>query len=978
MGASNIKGITIEIDGNTSKLSSALRDVNQEARDTNKSLRDIEKSIKYNPKNTELLAQKQRELGNAVNNTREKLDYLKKAQSQMSDEFRSTEEGQRAYDNLTREIIATENQLKSLEKELKNANSEAYQFGEKMKSTGTKMQDMGKAFAPISAAAGATSLAGIKMATDFEDSLAKISTLLGDTGISADDLKGAIIQMSNESGKSVQDLGDAIYQALSSSVDPDKVIDFTKTASKLAVAGFTETSTAVDVLTTAINAYGLEAEDAGRISEYLVVAQNEGKTTVDELAQSMGKVIPTASNLNVGIDELSGAYAVLTKNGIRTNEAGTAINAMLNELGRSGSKTDKILREQTGKSFADLKAEGIPLGEVLQILSQYAEDNGVKMSDLFTNINAGKGAMSLMTGEGQQLNEVMDAIAGSAGIVDENFDKVKNTAGETLRDALNRLKNTILELGDTVMPIVADLAEKFNELTQRFSELSPEAKKVLMVFLLLTSAIAPLLIGLGKLIFFGGELIQFFSGAGAGATALSTATEFLGGKFTLLTGIVGAVIAIIILLITHWDEVKEVASNVGDFIVDKWTYVKEFFSTIWDGVKDAWSAFWDPLGNWFVEKWNNAINVLSPHLETMKNIFEVLWVSVQEVFKFAWELLTGILKSSWEFILDLAKFMWEAIKGAILIIWDPIKSKITTIWNAIKSFLESIWNAIKGVAENVFGAIKDKISQIWDSVKSFTTEKWNSIKGFLNPLWEGLRTTATNKFNSIKDTVSQKWDNIKSKTDSTWGSIKSNTQSSWNSIKSHIETPMNSAKNRVSSLADTMKSKLSGTWDNIRSLASSKWEAIKNAISRPMERARDAVSNAVNRMKSVLHVTLPTPRLKLPHPRVSGSFSLNPPRVPHFSIDWYKKGAIFTKPTLFDTPYGMKGVGEAGAEAVLPIEKLSGLMADAMRINEKQSGSGEILITGNTFNIREEQDIDKIARELYRLIETKKRGVGLG
>ena len=188
---------------------------------------------------------------------------------------------------------------------------------------------------------------------------------------------------------------------------------------------------------------------------------------------------------------------------------------------------------------------------------------------------------------------------------------------------------------------------------------------------------------------------------------------------------------------------------------------------------------------------------------------------------------------------------------------------------------------------------------------------------------------------------------------------------------------MNTAKNTTTNIANGIKNGVTGAWSGITTTVSNVWEGVKNSITGPIETARDIVRNAIESIKSYFNINLQFPHIKLPHFGISGGFSLDPPSVPHFTIDWYKKGAIFTKPTLFNTPFGMKGVGEAGAEAVLPIEKLSSIIAEALKENS-DTGVGGVTVTGNSFYVREESDIDKIARELYRLIESKKRGVGLG
>ena len=251
-------------------------------------------------------------------------------------------------------------------------------------------------------------IAATKMAVDYESSFAKVSTLLDKNVVDYDKYKNDIIEASSKSKVAVGEFSEAVYGSISAGVDQTKAIKFTTDAMKLAKGGFTDGAKAVDVMTTAINGYNLSTDDATKISDMLITTQNLGKTTVDELASSMGAVIPVASSVNFGIDELSASYAQLTKNGIATAESGTYLKSMLSELGKSGSLTDKALRELTGKGFADLKKEGKSTSEILNTLSSYAEKNGKTLKDMFGSVEAGSAAMVSAKGDGIEYNEMLD------------------------------------------------------------------------------------------------------------------------------------------------------------------------------------------------------------------------------------------------------------------------------------------------------------------------------------------------------------------------------------------------------------------------------------------------------------------------------------------------------------------------------------------------------------------------------------------
>ena len=359
-------------------------------------------------------------------------------------------------------------------------------------------------------------IAATKMAVDYESSFAKVSTLLDKNVVDYDKYKNDIIEASSKSKVAVGEFSEAVYGSISAGVDQTKAIKFTTDAMKLAKGGFTDGAKAVDVMTTAINGYNLSTDDATKISDMLITTQNLGKTTVDELASSMGAVIPVASSVNFGIDELSASYAQLTKNGIATAESGTYLKSMLSELGKSGSLTDKALRELTGKGFADLKKEGKSTSEILNTLSSYAEKNGKTLKDMFGSVEAGSAAMVSAKGDGIEYNEMLDAMQKSAGATQEAFDKMDATPAEQLKGALNELKNEAIKLGSKAIPIVTEAAKFISKLVDGFTSLSPGMQDSIIKFGLLAAAAGPVLKVGGGLVSTYGKLKPIISGLGTG------------------------------------------------------------------------------------------------------------------------------------------------------------------------------------------------------------------------------------------------------------------------------------------------------------------------------------------------------------------------------------------------------------------------------------------------------------------------------
>jgi TP901 family phage tail tape measure protein len=311
-------------------------------------------------------------------------------------------------------------------------------------------------------------------AAEFETQLAKVSTIADTSQASMDTLSSEITDLSMDTGQAVNDLTDATYQALSAGVETANAVSFAGTATELAVGGFTEAATAVDVLTTALNAYNLETDQATEIADMLVTTQNLGKTTVDELATSVGKVIPLASAYGVEMDNLSTAYAVMTANGIATAESTTYLKSMLTELGDSSSTVAGVLEEETGQSFAELTESGYSLGDVLEVLGDSVDGNTTKFNEMWSSTEAGVGALSLFNSGAERYNTVLNEMQDSAGATAAAYEAMTDTTEYTEQRLSIAAENLGISFGNVLNPALNDLREAGADVLNWMSEVVDE------------------------------------------------------------------------------------------------------------------------------------------------------------------------------------------------------------------------------------------------------------------------------------------------------------------------------------------------------------------------------------------------------------------------------------------------------------------------------------------------------------------------
>lgn len=502
-------------------------------------------------------------------------DSVDDLSSAIGDYEKATGQAADSAENLSEKTTETEKNLDEAAEAARKASEEVEKFGDKSEESGKqseesskKSRDGIKELQGVLASAGiAATLNEIKngffdcseAAAQFETSTAMVATIADTSQKSLSDISKEVRTYSNETGEAASDMAEATYQAISASFNTADAASFAGTATKLAVGGFTSATTAVDVLTTAINAYGLAASDATQLSDYLITTQNLGKTSVDQLAQSVGKVIPLASAYNVQMDNLSSAYAVLTANGIATAESGTYLKSMLNELGDTGSDVSEVLLNSTGKTFAQLMEQGYSLGDVMAMLGNAVDGDSTAFNALWSSTEAGIGALSLFNAGADKYNSVLDSMRTSAGATEKAYSTMADTTDKSKQRMENSFNNLKISVGDVLNPALTQVYEGFTSVFAGMSDFVDEHPAVV-------AAISAIAVGVGG-----------FTGALAAYNIATTAAKFVTEAFTATlaanpfvlaaAGIVAVTAAAVTLtgvLITQSDEYEGMTATCRD------------------------------------------------------------------------------------------------------------------------------------------------------------------------------------------------------------------------------------------------------------------------------------------------------------------------------------------------------------------------------------------------------------------------------
>lgn len=715
--ANRIQGITVEIGGDTTKLTTALKGVNSEIRNTQSQLRDVEKLLKLDPHNSELLAQKQRLLTDAIGETKDKLEALKSAQQQVQQQFERGEITKDQYDALQREIIETEGNLKDLEKQTKDTN---------------------------------TSLSG-----------------------------------------------------------------FTQAAEK--IGKFGDAGSALDVLTTIMNAYGLEASDVNRVSDVLIQTQNLGKTTVGELSSSMGKIIPTAKANGVALEQVAAGYALMTSNGVATAESTTYMNSMLNELGKSGTKVSDTLKEKTGKSFLELMQDGASLSDVLQIISDSAKEQGLAFGNLWGSAEAGKAGLILLGDSAETFNGALEQMQNSTGATETAFGEL-NTNSYTIQKAFNQLKNTAIEFGTAIMsvlaPILMALAEKIQAFTTWFSGLSDGTKKMIVIIAMVVAAVGPVLIIIGKIATGISAVMSLVGVIAPAISALIPVIASVGTPILAIIAVIVAVIAIGKLLVAHWDEIKAACIQI-------WNAVKEFFARLWEGIKQTASAAWTAISQFFATLWTGISTVAQTIWNGIAAFFSTLWEGIKTLFQTVLTVISTIVTTYFNIYKTIIITVLTVIQTVFTTVWNAIKTVVTTVVTAVQAFLTAAWTAIQTVISTVLNTIQSIVSTVWNGIRgvvstvmntvgSIISNVWNSVKDTVTTVLDAIKTAVTNIFNNIVSGISNAMSNVynavKNGFEQAVGYIKGLASSAWNWGVDIVNGIANGIRNAIGNVVDAVKS----------------------------------------------------------------------------------------------------------------------------------------------------------------------------
>ena len=855
--AGRIKGITVEIGGDTTKLSKALESVNKQIKNTQSQLKDVEKLLKLDPGNTELLAQKHKLLGDAVAQTKEKLETLKTAAEQANDALARGEISQEQYDALQREIIETEQDLKRLEEQA-NQSATALQkiaaTGEKLKTVGDNISGVGEKLMPVTAGVVALGTAAVKTASDFDSAMSQVAAVSGATGDELEALRDKAREMGSKTKFSASEAAEAMnYMAMAGWKTSD-MLSGIEGIMNLAAASGEDLATTSDIVTDALTAFGLTASDSAHFADVLAAASSNANTNVSMMGETFKYAAPIAGSLGFSVEDTAEAIGLMANAGIKSTQAGTSLRTIMTNL----TGEVKICGASIGEvTIATTNADG-SMRDLSDILADcrtafggLSESEKAAAAETLVGKNAMSGFLALMNAAPADIDKLSSAIAKCDGTSQSMADTMQDNLAGQLTILKSQLEELAISFGELLVPIIRSVVSAIQGFVDKLNSMDEGTRKFILTIAAVVAALGPVLIVVGKVISAVGTIMTVVPKIAGVINTVKTAFAALNAVMLAnpIVLIIAAIAALVVAFIYLWNNCE----GFRQFWIDLWNSIKEAAVAAWEGIKSFFQSAWEAISTTAQTIWNG-----------LKDFFSGLWEGIQGVFTAAWSAISGVMTSIW---------------STITSVWQSIYDTISPLLEAFRYLFQTIFEAIRILIELAWTAIATKVQEVWTAITEFLAPILESIKTLFETVWNAIFTVITTVLTAIQNVVTTVWTAIKDAVSAVMSAIRSVVSTAWNSIKSVVTTVMNAISNTVKTIWNNVKSAISSIIGQIYNVIHSGFEkavgyvkglasqafgwgrdlimGIVNGIKSCISAVTNAVNGVANKIRSVLHFSVP-------------------------------------------------------------------------------------------------------------------------
>ena len=720
MGAGRIKGVIVEISGDTTKLQTALKGVNTEIRNTQSQLRDVEKLLKLDPGNTELIAQKHKLLGQAVDETKQKLETLKTAQEQANEALKNGTISQEQYDGLQREIIETESQLKRLEEQADRsavALQKITATGEKWQSAGDKIADAGKKLLPVIGVVTAAGTAAVKTAADFESSMSNVSAVSGATGADLDALSAKAREMGSKTKFSASEAAEAMNYMAMAGWKTEDMLSGIEGVMNLAAASGEDLAATSDIVTDALTAFGLTAKDSGHFADVLAAASSNANTNVSMMGETFKYCAPIAGSLGFSVEDTAEAIGLMANAGIKSTQAGTSLRTIMTNL----SGDVKICGSEIGEvTVATANADG-SMRDLSDILADcraafagLTESEKAAAAESLVGKNAMSGFLALMdAGEGD-VNKLSSAINDCDGAAE----KMADTMNDNLEGQFTILKSALEELaisfGQLLIPVLKDVVQWIQGFVGFLNSLPEGVKKTIVVIALAAAALGPVLIIVGKVISSIGTIMTVIPKL---AGVIGMVQKAFGAlHVTMLANPIVLIIAAITALVAAFIYLWNTNEEFREFWIGLWEDVKRVAVEVWEGISQFMSQAWEAIRQTAVTVWNGMKQTITTVITGIRDTVSRVWNSIKST-------VTSVVNA-----------LKSAVGGAFTSMWNGIRSTVSGIYDTIKSGFVQAVGYVTGLASRAFQWGSDLINGIVNGIRSAIGNVVGAVRDVANTI----------------------------------------------------------------------------------------------------------------------------------------------------------------------------------------------------------------------------------------------------